>query len=64
MEKKVAETVQKEVKKEEAKELPLAMIYKRGMHGYAVALKTQKGVETFDFNSKDAMCAFLGARNF
>lgn len=67
---KEKETVQKEVQKDvaqtetEKKELPVAMIFKHPPHAYSVTMKTAKGVETFQFNSKEAMCVFLGARNF
>lgn len=60
------EETEKPAQKEEAKkekELPVAMIFKRPPHGFSVTLKTPKGVETFDFNSKEAMCVFLGVRN-
>jgi hypothetical protein len=54
---------EKEKPAAEKKDLPIAMIFKRPPHGFSVTLKTPKGVETYDFNSKEAMCVFLGARS-
>lgn len=56
--------VAKEEKPVEKKDLPIVMIYKRPPHSYSVAMKTPEGVQSFDFNSKEALCVFLGARNF